>query len=156
MDILRELNDDELSFILQRLEECLPYTIKDIYYINTALKTREASKNHKNVSDKVLPRFYTHRRGKKENCTVVGITGENDHTVWYFTFDDSLVEIRECLYTTQLIKWGSLKILFVTIHVEQIQPILDFAREHGLTVAENEYASYYSLSREDAMSLNFE
>lgn len=155
MDILRELNGEEINYILKRLEDHLPSTIKDIYYIKTALKVWEASKNHKNLSDKVLPRFYTHRQGKKENCTIVGITGENDHTVWYFSFDNSLKEISECL-NTKLIKWGALKILFVTIHVEQIAPALEYARELDLIVEVNEYAAYYTLSRENARLLNTE
>lgn len=152
MDILRELTEDEINFILEKLQEKLPHTIKDIYYLKTALKFREASKSHKNLSDKVLPRFYTNRNGIKENCTIVGITGERDHSVWYFTFDETLAEIRECL-NTNFIKWGLLEILFVTIHVEHIAPILDYARDNELNVKVNEFAAYYTLSREDALSL---
>lgn len=155
MDILRELNEIELNFIMEKLEEKLPYTIKDFYYIKSALKCQKESLNHKNLSDKILPKLYTHRNGKRENCTIFGITGANDHTVWYFTFDDSLAEIRECLSATKLIRWGT-KFLFETIHVEQIQPILEYASKHGHTVHVNEFASYYTLSREDALSFNDE
>lgn len=141
MDILRELSDDELTYIIERLEENLPYTIKDVYYIKSALKCREESRHRKiHLSDKILPKFYTHINGKRENCTIFGITGENNHTVWYFTFDDTLNEIRECL-ESKLIKWGT-KFLFETIHVEQISSVLDFSKENGFKIIENEYAAY--------------
>lgn len=152
MDILRELSDDELNFIIKKLEEKLPYTIKDLYYIKSSLYCRELDR--KNLSDKIFPKLYTHRNGKKENCTIFGITGANDHTVWYFTFDDSLREIKDCL-GTKFIMWGS-KFLFETIHVEQIDPILDYAKEHGFKVDVNEYAAYYTLSKQDALSFDVE
>lgn len=154
MDILREISDEELHYIIQKLEERLPYTLKDLYYIKSVLKCREESCNHKNLSDKVLPKLYTHRNGKRENCTIFGITGERDHSVWYFSFDDSLREIRECL-DTQFIMWGT-KFIFETIHVEQIDPILDYAKKHELKVDVNEYAAYYSLSIREALSFDVE
>lgn len=154
MDILRELSDEELNFIIKKLEEKLPYTLKDLYYIKSALKCRDELLNRKNLSDKVLPKLYTHRHGKREHCTIFGITGESDHTVWYFTFDDSLREIRECL-DTKFIMWGK-KILFETIHVEQIDPILDYAKKHKLKVDVNEYAAFYMLSKREALSFNVE
>lgn len=150
MDVLRELSDDELTYIVERLEENLPHTIKDVYFIKSALKFREEARHRKNLSDKVLPQFYTHRAGKREHCTIFGITGEQNHTVWYFSFDDSLKEIRECL-DSKLINWGT-KFLFETIHVEQISSALDYANEKGFKIIENEYAAYYTLSREDALS----
>lgn len=154
MDILREISDEELHYITQKLEERLPYTLKDLYYIKSVLKCREESCNHKNLSDKVLPKLYTHRNGKRENCTIFGITRERDHSVWYFSFDDSLREIRECL-DTQFIMWGT-KFIFETIHVEQIDPILDYAKKHELNVDVNEYAAYYSLSIREALSFDVE
>jgi hypothetical protein len=150
MDVLRELSDEELSYIIGKLEEKLPYTIKDVYYIKSALISREASRCRKNLSDKVLPQFYTHREGNRDHCTIFGITGENNHTVWYFSFDKSLKEIRECL-DSKLIKWGT-KFLFETVHVEQISSVLDYATEKGFKIIENEYAAYYTLSLQDALS----
>ena len=154
MDILREVSDEELFYIIQKLEEKLPYTLKDLYYIKSALKCREESCNHKNLSDKVLPKFYTHRHGKREHCTIFGITRDRDHSVWYFSFDDGLREIRECL-DTKFIMWGT-KFIFETIHVEQIDSVLDYAKKHELSVDVNEYAAYYSLSKQEALSFNVE
>lgn len=67
MDVLRELREEELNYILEQLEKCLPHTIKDVHYIKTSIKTREVAKNLNEISDKVLPRFVMERESVKEN-----------------------------------------------------------------------------------------
>lgn len=153
MDILCELSDEELEYMMSKFEENLPFGLKNLYFIQSAQKCkRELIKNNGLVlSEKVLPTFYTHRYGLKENCTIFGITGEENHTVWYFTFDKSLNEIRECLEKTKLIKWGT-DFLFVTLHVEQIQPVFDYVSSNGVKIVENEENSYYFLPIKDAIN----
>jgi hypothetical protein len=155
MDILRELNEQELGFIVEKFKQQLPYAIKNLQYIESAIKCKKYVLNNRNIdiSEKILPTFYTHRYGLKENCTIFGITGERNHTVWYFTFDESLKEIKECLEMTQLIKWH-LRILFVTIHVEQIHPIIDCAQKHGLKIPEIDYCSYFWISPKEALQFD--
>jgi hypothetical protein len=153
MDILRELSDEELDFVIEKLKRHLPYAIKDLLYILSAQKCK--SSGIEDLSDKVLPTFYTHRNGDKENCTIFGITGARNHTVWYFSFDDTLKEIRECIEQTKRIKWGE-QFLFVTIHVEQIKPLLDYAHRNGYEIEDNEANSYYYLPIEEALKVTIE
>lgn len=156
MDILRELSDDELDFIKCKLKKHLPYAIKDLYFIESAEKCKHAMKScDEKLSDKVVPKFYTHRNGKKENCTIFGITGECDHTVWYFSFDETLREITECLEETKLIKWGT-RFLFVTLHTEQIQPVLEYAAKNRHAIESNEENSYFYLPSEIALNFKIE
>lgn len=154
MDILRELSEEELEVIKIRLRENLPKSIKNLYYIYSGEKFNAESKNYSKLSDKALPKFYTYRNGLKENCTIFGITGEENHTVWYFTFEDSLNEIRKCLEETKLIRWER-RLYFVTLHAEQIKPILDYAERNNKEI-ENEENSYYYLPIEKAINLNIQ
>lgn len=153
MDILREINDEELDFIVDRLKANLPYTIRDLYFISAARRQKELAKSFQNISVKLLPTFYTHRKGLKENCTIFGITGEADHTVFVFTFDESLNELRECLEATKLIRWTE-RVLFATIHKEHTLPVLDQVKRLNVNQAFDEDAAYYWLSKEEAMQFD--
>lgn len=156
MDILRELTTEELDYIIGRLNKNLPYALKNLNYIFSAQIFKNVSiKMNKKFTDKVVPTFYVPRNGLKENCTIFGITGTGDHTVWYFTFEESLREIRECINTTKLINWNS-ELLFVTLHVEQIKPVLDFVNTNGIEITSNDYCSYYYLPMEDALNFDLE
>jgi Domain of unknown function (DUF5645) len=155
MDVLREITEEEFNFFIQELEKELPKTLKNLYYIDSAKKCKEyQEKNCTSLSPKIMPTFYVHRDGLKETCTVFGITSEPDHTVWFYSKDDSLREIRECL-KSKYIKWNK-TCLFVTICVEQIQPILDHAADHAIDISFNEYASFYTLSPSDASKFEVE
>lgn len=155
MDILRELSENELTYIKMRLKENFPKSIKNLYYIYSGEKFKAESKNYLKLSDKVLPKFYTCGSGLKENCTIFGITGEENHTVWYFSFEDSLNEINKCLEETNLIKWKTNKLYFITLDADQIQPILDYAARNGKKV-ENEENSYYYLPIERAVDFDIQ
>ena len=74
LDILRGIDDEELNYIVKRLEDELPYTIQDLYFVIGAIRHKALAKNHTDVSERLLPVFYVHRDGSKENCTVFGIT----------------------------------------------------------------------------------
>lgn len=155
MEILVESNDEELDYVIERLREKLPYTIKDLYYILAAKRSKEASKVMLDLSEKLLPTFYFHRSGLKENCTIFGITGESDHTVWYFTFEDSLSELRECLESTKLISWGS-NALFVTIHKEHTGPLLDCIERKNCNLRSIDVCGYFWHPKEEALKLQIE
>lgn len=155
MEVLREISDEELSYVIGRLREKLPYAIKDLHYILSAKKSREASKEMPDLSAKLLPTFFCPRDGLKENCTIFGITGETDHTVWYFTFEESLDELRECLERTKLIRWGE-NALFVTIHSEQTGPLLDCIERKNCFLRAVDNVAYFWQPKEEALKLHFE
>lgn len=155
MDILREMDEQELDFVIKKFEEHLPYTIKDLHFILGSRRSLELSRNFNNISARILPTFYTHREGLKENCTIFGVTGDDDHTVWFFTFEESLKELTECLEQTKLIKWNE-KVLFVTIHKEHTKAILDCVTKNNYHLQWDEHASYYWLPKEKALQIQIE
>lgn len=155
MEILREVSEIELDYVIKRLEENLPYTIKDLYYILAARRSKKLSKNLSETSEKVLPRFYVHRHGIKENCTIFGITGEKDHNVTLFTFQESLDELSECLKKTTLIRWKD-GVLFQTTHRHHAEPILEFVNKASFNEFNNEEAAYFSLAKEEALKFEIE
>lgn len=155
MDILREASDEELDYIIERLRLKLPYTIKNLYYILGAKKSKEASTEFLNLSVKLLPKFYLHRNGLKENCTIFGITGEADHTVWFFTFEESHNELRDCLENTKLIRWGE-TVLFVTIHKEQQRDLMDCIERKKCFTLQIDNCAYFWLQKEEALKLEIE
>jgi hypothetical protein len=155
MDVLREASDSELDFITAKLSQKLPYTIKDLHYILATRRIKSLSTNIDNVSVKASPTFFIPREGVKENCTVCGITDEKDHCVWFFTFQESLAELRECLQKTKRIKWNT-SILFVTIHREHVGPIFELVSDVGVFSVVNYPASYFFYPLEDALRLKVE
>jgi Domain of unknown function (DUF5645) len=153
MDILKEITENELDYVVDRLREKLPYTIRDLYFILAARRNKELAKKISNISVKLLPVFYNHRNGLKENCTIFGITGEEDHTVFVFTFDETLKELRECLDQTKLIRWTQ-RVLFPTIHYEHTEPVLDQLKKLEVELSWNEHAAYYWLSKDEALQFD--
>lgn len=150
MDILREVTESELNYVIDRMKESLPRNIKNINYILSAQRSKNLSKNFDGLSGKVTPAFYTHRKGLKENCTIFGITSEADHTVWFFTLQESLDEVRECLENTKRIHYDQ-KLLFVTIHKEQTLVLLDFLEKKDDILVDDENAACYMLEKEEAL-----
>lgn len=155
MDILREITDDELNYVIERLKENLPRCIKNLNYILGARRSRALARNFVGISVKLLPDFFVHRTGRKENCTIFGITGKGDRTVWFFTFQENLEELKECLENTKLIPWNE-KILFVTLHKEHTWPLLDVIERRGHNMSFNEESGYYQLPREEALKFETE
>lgn len=153
-DILRELSDEELNYVLELLKTKLPYAIRDYYFIQCAIKFREKAKNFSNVSVKCLPKFYTIYNGQKENCTVFAITGNEDHTVSAFTFEKSLNELKECFDRTELIKWEQ-GVLIVLMHAEQTVVPLQTIINNESNLKKDEEASYYWITKEEAQHVSF-
>ncbi|CAO1383639.1 unnamed protein product [Diamesa serratosioi] len=152
-DILRELNDEELNYVLEKLKKKLPYAIRDYYFIQCALKFRESARNYNDVSVKCLPKFYTHYNGNKENCTIFAITGKEDHTVSAFTFEKCLKELKECFDRTELINWDQ-GVLIVLMHAEQTGVPLETIMHNGANLKDDERASYYWMTKEEALLIS--
>ena len=152
MEVLREITEDELNYIISRLENDLPYAIKDLYFILSSKRSKEAAVNFTGISEKVLPTFYVPRNGIKDNCTIFAITSEPDHTVWFFTYQESLQEVKICLENTNLIMWTK-TVLFVTIHREQVEAIFEHLRKNKYTMNHDEACSYFYLPKEDAKKI---
>ena len=78
MEILRELEDEEINYIIEKCSENLPFALRCYYYMTNMMEWRRKTEVEKlvGISTKCLPTFYTHRFGRKENCTILAITGE--------------------------------------------------------------------------------
>lgn len=153
MDILREITVEELDSIKSKLKEDYPKFIKDINYLDSAEKCKKASKNF--FSDRVQPTFYVPRNGKKENCTIFGVTGPRDHTVWFFTLEESMEEAKECLNSSQLIRWSD-GVLFITLHAKFTPLVKDCVKNNGYYLKEISKAGYHWMSKEEASKITVE
>jgi Domain of unknown function (DUF5645) len=155
MDVLREVDDDELDFVIYKLRQHLPYAIIDLHFILAAKRSRELSKTFPNISEKLLPKFYVPQNGLMENCTIFSVAGESYHTVWYFTFEESLDEVKYCLDKTKLINWSE-KVLFVTIHSKHVGPIFECVEKKNCLL-QGSYPSFYCwLAKEEAENIVIE
>lgn len=153
MDILRVVSDSELDFVIERIKDNLPRNARSLNFIQAARRSRELWKNNSDVSEKLLPVFYTHRFGVKENCTIFAISGERDHLVWFFTLEEAVEEVKHCLENSKLIHWNK-KLLFVTIHEEHTGIVLDVIKKKGCILIEDENAVFYILDREEALQFD--
>ncbi|CRK89759.1 CLUMA_CG003534, isoform A [Clunio marinus] len=147
MDILRELNDEELQYIMENLESKLPDTLMELNYILTVKRNKDLVKNIEHVSESFLPTFYTHRKGKKENCTFFAITGANDHRVWIFSYEESLREVKECLEQTSLIRWKD-KIFFDVVNKKIASRIIEHINQNKFNLKLSVEGSFYYLEKE--------
>lgn len=155
MDVLREITVDELNFIKSKLTEDYPRFIKDLNYISSAERCRKASKNFSDTSDRILASFFIPRNGKKENCTIFGITGPRDHTVWFFTLEESMQEAREVLNNSQLIRWSD-GLIFITVYAKFTPLVEDCIKRNGYHLKEISIAGCHWLDKETASSLTVE
>lgn len=153
MDVLREISETELNFITSKLSLKLPYTIKDLHYIQSAERCRKLSETIENLYCRLLPKFFVPRTRVEENCTIFGITDHADQNVWLFTFQESLDELRECLQKTKLINWNK-RVLFVTIHREHVNSIFELVSDENKFLVVDYPASYFHFPIEDALKLN--
>lgn len=149
MDILREITEEELSFFTAKIEEHMLYTIKDVYFIMGAKIFHKKKRHFADISERLLPTFYTHREGLKENCTIFGITSEQDHLVWFYSLEQSCKELKECLEQSKLIKWEP-RLLFLTLHKEYSEIVLNCISKNNYKLQSNEPASYYWLPKQEA------
>lgn len=148
MEVLREINEEEMNFIETKLQKHLPYTIKDLHFIFSAKQTKKLAENYSNISAKILPKFYVPENGIKENCTVFAVTEQYDHTVWFFTLQESLDEVKECLKMTKLINWN--KVLFVAVHREHVKSIIECVERNDYKMLGSFPSFYYSLTLKEA------
>lgn len=155
MDVLREITAAELDFIKSKLTEDYPKFIKDLNYISSAERCREASKNFSDTSDRILAKFYVPRNGKKENCTVFGVTGPRDHTIWFFTLEESMEEAKHCLNNSQLIRWSD-GLLFITLHAKFTTLVEDCVKQNGYHLKEINKAGYHWMDKEAALNISVE
>ena len=77
LDILIEFNKESLNKLLNILKDELPHKIRQYNYLYSYLYHYDTLNENRNEikSDRWNVRFYGHRYGKLENCTIITITG---------------------------------------------------------------------------------
>ncbi|XP_065369744.1 uncharacterized protein LOC135962002 [Calliphora vicina] len=107
LDILVEYNKDSLTILLNLLKRELPHKIRQYNFLYSYLYHYDTLNKNRNkiMSDRWNVRFYGHRYGKLENCTIVTINGKKDFVITAFTMEESRAELKECLQKTNLINW---------------------------------------------------
>ncbi|CRK89754.1 CLUMA_CG003536, isoform A [Clunio marinus] len=63
------------------------------------------------ISDRCKMKFYRYKHGDEKNKTLLGITGDEDYSIFFASLDESLEELRESLTRTNLIKWKKLPLV---------------------------------------------
>lgn len=96
-------------------------------------------------------KFYRHRAGKNEHKTLIGITGENEYSVFMASADESLKELRDCLLSTNFIQWHKLP-LFVAVHRRFHKMLYDILEAKHVGVRIDNYCSTMWMDREKAKS----
>uniref|UniRef100_A0A1I8NZE5 DUF5645 domain-containing protein n=1 Tax=Stomoxys calcitrans TaxID=35570 RepID=A0A1I8NZE5_STOCA len=106
-DILVECNKSQLKFMLDYLRPLLPRHLQQHHFIYSYLYHYERINNnrHRIDSDRWNVRFYTHRKGQPENCTLITLNGSRDYIVVCFTLDETKAELKQCLQQTNRINW---------------------------------------------------
>ncbi|XP_037809270.1 uncharacterized protein LOC119602020 [Lucilia sericata] len=107
LDILIEFKKDTLKSLLNLLKNELPHKIRQYNFLLSYLYHYDKLNQNRDklISDRWNVRFYGHRYGQLENCTIVTINGSKDFVITAFTLEKSRTELKECLRKTKLINW---------------------------------------------------
>lgn len=159
-DILVEISNDEI-------EECRMFyknlNKREFVYVHLYLRNQlrwnqmkmmmdEAEV--KRISDRCKMKFYRHRNGKSENKTLIGITGSKEYSIFIITLDESMMELRECLEQTKLIKWVQIP-LFIAVHQCFREMLNAIFEKKNVAVRIDNHCSTMWLDRMEALSYEF-
>ncbi|XP_061390417.1 uncharacterized protein LOC133325708 [Musca vetustissima] len=127
-DILVECSQNQLRAMLDVLRPLLPSSIQQyscissfLYHFDKICDNRESL-----ISEGWNLRFYTHRSGNQDNCTLISLTGHKDYIVTCFTLQESQEELKECLLKTNRIEWN-LKRMYVVCDEKLFQTVNEIA-----------------------------
>lgn len=106
------------------------------------------------ISDRCKMKFYRCRDGEREHRTLIGITGENEYTIFVMSLDESLNELRECLLQSRLIKWNKLP-MFVALHRRFHKMMYEILEVKGVRVRIDNYCSTIWMEKSKASNCEF-
>lgn len=159
-EILVELSNDEIEHFrnfyknLDRRE--LAYV--HLYLKNQLLWNEKIAQLSQDeavaISDRCKMKLYRSKQGREENKTLIGITGENEFTIFIITLEESLNELRECLLETKLIKWESFP-MFVAVNRKFHKMIYEIVEIKNLRVKIDNFCSSIWMNKTKAASYEF-
>lgn len=106
------------------------------------------------ISDRCKMKIYRCRNGKVENRTLIGITGDEEYTIFIMSLDESLNELRHCLEQTQIIMWKKLP-MFVAVHRRFHKMMYEILEVKGVRVRLDNYCSTIWMEKRKALSYEF-
>ncbi len=159
-DILVELSNEEIeeyrSFYksLGNIEYVYVhlYLKNQLRWNNTMMHYTEEEKNE--ISDRCKMKYYRHRNGKSEWKTIIGLTGDQEYTLFVMTLEESLQELRECLEQTKIIKWQQLP-LCVAIHERFMKLMYELFERENIRCRFNNRCTTFRLDREKASNFDY-
>lgn len=104
------------------------------------------------ISDRCKMKFYQPKQGRKENKTLIGITGKNESTIFIASLE--LRELRECLIETKLIKWETLP-LFAAVHRRFHKMMYEIVEIKNVRVKIDNFCSTIWMDKEKAANFEF-
>jgi GNAT superfamily N-acetyltransferase len=159
-DILVELSNDEIEKFQSFYKNFgqLEFVYVHLYLKNQLLwnekMTRMSDDDVTKISDRCKMRLYRPKQGREENKTLIGITGDDENTVFISSLDASLMELRECLIETKLINWEKLP-LFVAVNRRFHKMMYEIVEVKNLRVRIDNYCSTIWMNKENASSYEF-
>lgn len=159
-EILVELSNEEIEDfqITYKKLNRRDLTFVHLYLKNQLLWNKKFAEMNdvevEEISDRCKMKLFRHRRGKKENRTVVGITPESDYTVFIASLDESLVELREVLMQTKLINWDKPP-LFTAINRSFHKMLYEIFETKNVRVLTDNYCSSIWMDKKKASGYEF-
>ncbi|XP_005183055.2 uncharacterized protein LOC101895480 isoform X2 [Musca domestica] len=114
-DVLVECTKPQLEAMLAVLKPLLPRRTQQHNFIRSYLYHYDNINNNRHdlKSDRWNVRFYTHRSGDPNNCTLITINSYRDYFLICFTLQESQTELKECLESTNRINWKNYNLLLM-------------------------------------------
>lgn len=106
------------------------------------------------ISDRCKMKFYRCRNGKVTNRTLIGITGDEEYTIFIMSLDESLNELRQALEQTRIIKWNKLP-MFVALHRRFHKMMYEILEVKDVRVRIDNYCSTIWMDKRKASSYEF-
>lgn len=156
-DILSELTNEEIDEFREFYKNLdrLDFVHVHLYLKNQLQWNEQFTKMNDGevaeISDRCKMKFYRPRHSKLEYRTLIGITGDKDCTIFVHTLEESLIELRECLETTDLIKWGELP-MFVAVHQSLHKMMYEVFEFKNFHVTMDNRCSTLWMCKENALS----
>lgn len=158
-DILVELTNDEIEEFRVFYKNCDLELVYVHLYLKNQLRWNQkmlkmSDREVAQISDRCKMKFYKCRDGVNENKTLIGITGDQEYSIFVVTVDESMSELRECLMSSAIIKWDQLP-LFVALHRRFHVFLYEIIEAKGVRVRLDNYCSTIWMGKEKSSSYEY-
>lgn len=142
----KNLNDPEFIHVHLYLKNQLKWNIA----MNEMTEVERDS-----ISERCKMKIYRFKCGTMQHRTLVCITGEGNHTLFFASLDESLEELRTCLSQTKLIKWNLMP-MCVAVLRRYRKMLYEVLETKNIRVRYDNHCSTLWLSKKTARDLQFD